>query len=70
MDQQDYEAAVTAFMRTKGVTRCPTVCASPTQASITEADRSTLRRLNEEREARREERKRRKLAIYCFGNAA
>jgi hypothetical protein len=70
MDQQDYEAAVTAFMRTKGVTRCPTVCASPTQASINEADRSILRRINEDREAQREQRKLRKIAIYRFGKAA
>lgn len=70
MNQQDYEAAVAAFMRTKGVTRCPTVCASPTQASINEADRSVLRRLNEEREARRQQDKLRKVAIYRFGKAA
>ena len=32
MGQQEYEAAVAAFIRTKGVTRCPTACALPTVA--------------------------------------
>jgi hypothetical protein len=70
MNQQDYDAAVAAFINAKGVTRCPTVCASPTQASIAETDRSALRLLNEQREARREEGKMRKIAIYRFGKAA
>jgi len=39
----DYEAAVAAFLRKKGVTRCPTVCAVPTQASVGEADRAAYR---------------------------
>ena len=39
----DYEAAVAAFLRRKGVTRCPTVCAVPTQASVGEADRAAYR---------------------------
>jgi hypothetical protein len=43
MSQADYEAAVAAFLKTKGVTRCPTVCAVPTQATITEADRAAYR---------------------------
>jgi hypothetical protein len=43
MSEDDYEAAVAAFLKTKGVTRCPTVCAVPTQATITEADRSAYR---------------------------
>jgi hypothetical protein len=43
MLEADYEAAVAAFLRTKGVTRCPTVCAVPTQATIAEADRAAYR---------------------------
>ncbi len=43
MSNADYEAAVAAFLSTKGVTRCPTVCAVPTQATVTEADRSAYR---------------------------
>jgi len=43
MSEADYEAAVDAFLKTKGVTRCPTVCAVPTQATITEADRAAYR---------------------------
>jgi len=43
MSLADYEAAVAAFLRSKGVTRCPTVCAVPTQASVAEADRAAYR---------------------------
>jgi hypothetical protein len=43
MSDPDYEAAVAAFLRSKGVTRCPTVCVVPTQATVTEADRAAYR---------------------------
>lgn len=43
MSQAEYETAVAEFMRTRGVTRCPTVCVVPTQASTTEADRAAYR---------------------------
>jgi len=42
MCQDQYEAAVAAFIRVKGVTRCPTACALPTQGTITAADRAAL----------------------------
>jgi hypothetical protein len=38
----DGEAAVAEFIRTKGVTRCPTACVSPTQGSVAAADREAL----------------------------
>ena len=43
MSEADYEAAVAAFLSTRGVTRCPTVCVVPTQATIPEADRAAYR---------------------------
>ena len=43
MSDADYEAAVAAFLKKKGVTRCPTVCAVPTQATVAEADREAYR---------------------------
>jgi hypothetical protein len=43
MSDPDYEAAVAAFLRSKGVTRCPTVCVVPTQATVGEADRAAYR---------------------------
>ena len=70
MTEQDYEAAVAAFIRAKGVTRCPTACAVPTQASVADADRQALQRRAEQREARREEKKLRETAMYRFGAAA
>ena len=43
MSEADYEAAVAAFLKKKGVTRCPTVCVIPTQATVAEADRAAYR---------------------------
>jgi hypothetical protein len=43
MSEADYEAAVAELLRTKGVTRCPTVCVVPTQATVAEADRAAYR---------------------------
>jgi hypothetical protein len=42
MCQEEYQAAVAAFIRSNGITRCPTACALPTQASVSEADRAAL----------------------------
>ncbi|HYZ39806.1 MAG TPA: hypothetical protein VE687_04165 [Stellaceae bacterium] len=53
MSDADYEAAVAAFLRKKGVTRCPTVCAVPTQATIAEADRAAYREYITAKEAAR-----------------
>ena len=44
MSEEEYKAAVAAFIRSKGVTRCPTACALPTQGSINDADRAALER--------------------------
>jgi hypothetical protein len=38
----DHEAVIAEFIRTRGVTRCPTACAVPTQASVNAADRAAL----------------------------
>jgi hypothetical protein len=46
--------AITAFIRAKGVTRCPTACAAPTQAVVAATDRLMLRQRAERREAARE----------------
>ena len=42
MSQNEYDAAVAEFMRTKGITRCPTACAVPTHADVAENDRAAL----------------------------
>jgi hypothetical protein len=55
MSEADYEAAVAAFLRAKGVTRCPTVCAVPTQATVAEADRAAYRNYVAAQEATRVE---------------
>ena len=38
----DSTAAVAEFIRTKGITRCPTACVSPTQGLVGAADRAAL----------------------------
>jgi hypothetical protein len=42
MTRYDHEAAVAIFIRTKGVTRCPTACAGPTQGLPDAADQAAL----------------------------
>ena len=42
MCREEYEAAVAAFIRRNGVTRCPTACALPTQAAPAAADQAAL----------------------------
>ena len=69
MNQKEQEAAVAAFIRARGVTRCPTACAVPTQASVAEADRAALRQRAAALEAQREERHR-QAALHRFGFAA
>ena len=42
MLEHEYDAAVAAFIHTKDITRCPTACALPTQATIPARDRTAL----------------------------
>jgi len=49
----EYEAAVAAFIRNKGVTRCPTACLVRTQGSVSAADRAALEQYEAERERSR-----------------
>jgi hypothetical protein len=44
MCHEEHEAAVAAFIRSNGITRCPTACAVPTQAAPAAADRIALQR--------------------------
>ena len=57
----EYEAAVAAFIRSRGVTRCPTACLVRTQASVPDADRAAL----EHYEAGREQSRRENLAAIA-----
>ncbi|HEV7995469.1 MAG TPA: hypothetical protein VGP52_04335 [Stellaceae bacterium] len=56
MSQTDYETALALFLRTRSVTRCPTVCAVPTQAIVAAADRAAYRDYVAAKEAARLER--------------
>jgi hypothetical protein len=40
---EDREAAVAEFIRTRGVTRCPTACVLPTQGMVAAADQAALK---------------------------
>jgi hypothetical protein len=48
MSQSEYEAAIAAFIKTRGVTRCPTACAVRTQGTVSVADREALQRRADE----------------------
>ena len=52
----DSATEVAEFIRTKGVTRCPTACVLPTQASVAVADREALGEYATRRAERRRER--------------
>jgi hypothetical protein len=39
---ENYREAVAEFIRTKGITRCPTACVLPTQGLVPTADRVVL----------------------------
>ena len=69
MTDEEREAAVTAFIRAKGVTRCPTACAGRTQGSVPPDDRLALRQRDAQLEARRDERHR-QAASRGLGSAA
>ena len=58
MSRQEYEAEIAAFIRAKGVTRCPTAFAVPTHGSNDPGDRAALRQRAEHLEAVRRERAR------------
>ena len=45
MPHHDRDAEIAAFIRTKGVTRCPTACVVPTQGSPDRADQAALERV-------------------------
>ena len=42
VSHHDRDAEIAAFIRTKGVTRCPTACSVPTQGSPDLADQAAL----------------------------
>ena len=53
--EHNHQATIAEYIRTKGVTRCPTACVVPTQASVTEADRAALKEYAVERARQRRE---------------
>ena len=40
--EDDCATAIAEFIRTKGITRCPTACVRPTQGRVGAADRAAL----------------------------
>jgi hypothetical protein len=43
MSPTEYETAISDFLRSRGVTRCPTACVAPTHGGAAETDRAALR---------------------------
>ena len=61
MSQKEYDAAIAEFIRTEGITRCPTACAHPTDGTVSATDRAALEAYAVERERSR----RRKMAAHA-----
>jgi hypothetical protein len=61
MPANEVDAVVAEFIRLKGITRCPTACVSPTQASVAAADRVAL----EEHAIMRDRLRRAKIAAHA-----
>jgi len=55
ISDHDHEAVIAEFIRTKGVTRCPTACVVPTQGSVDRADRAALEEYAVTRDRQRRE---------------
>jgi hypothetical protein len=51
----DSAAAIAEFIRTKGITRCPTACVLPTQGLVGAADRAALEEYSVARDRTRRE---------------
>ncbi len=60
------DAAVAEFIRTRGITRCPTACVLPTQGSVAAADRAQLEAYAAAREQRRRFRAARQHSFFAF----
>ena len=56
MSKDQEQNAVAEFIRRNGVTRCPTACASPTQAIVAPQDRTRIREYGAAKEALRQAR--------------
>jgi hypothetical protein len=56
ISDSNHDAVIAEYIRTKGVTRCPTACVVPTQASVNKADRAALGEYAVERDRQRRER--------------
>jgi hypothetical protein len=56
MAKTDSEAVVAEFIRTRGITRCPTACVLPTQGLVAAADRAALEEYAAARDRSRRER--------------
>jgi hypothetical protein len=53
MSQSEYDAAIAAFIRSKGITRCPTACVVRTQGTVSKSDQEALQKRAVEVEIRR-----------------
>jgi len=64
MSQSEHDAAIAAFIRRNGVTRCPTACVVRTQGTVSKSDQEALQKRAAELELRRSRRGRNPFAAY------
>ncbi len=70
ISNQNRDAVIAEYIRTRGVTRCPTACVVPTQASVTEADRAALEEYAVERTRQRREKAAARARLFWSGATA
>jgi len=63
---QSHEAEIEQYLKSKGVTKCPTVCLSKTTASISAYDKRILNRHQEIQNRYAEQRKKQEFMKYAF----
>jgi hypothetical protein len=57
---------IAEFIRTKGITRCPTACVLPTQGSVSPADQAALEQYATVRDRLRQEKSVRSRLFFTF----
>ena len=55
VSEHNCDSVIAEYIQKKGVTRCPTACAVPTQASVSKADQAALEEYAVERARQRRE---------------
>ena len=65
ISNHDCASVIAEYIRTKGVTRCPTACVVPTQGSVDKADQAALEQYAVARDRHRREKAAARARLFC-----